>query len=302
VARVAFLTAATMLADHPARREDHWEFDLEFPPLAAGCRVRGIELETAVWDDPALDPSAWDAFVVGTTWDYAEQPEAFLARLEEFAAVRPLFNPLATMRWNLDKRYLTDLEARGCAVVPTLWRDRADAPTLAATFDELGVEELVVKPQVGASAWRQARLRRGEALPPAEELPPGACMIQPFLEAAEGEGEYSFLFFDRRFSHCALKVAAAGDYRVQSMYGGRERIHEPSSAELALAQEVVDAVDGTLLYARVDMMRGPDGRLLLMELELVEPYLYPEQGPEMGSRFADGLARLLGQPVPPAGA
>jgi len=41
------------------------------------------------------------------------------------------------------------------------------------------------------------------------------------------------------------------------------------------------------------MLRQPDGNLALMELELIEPYLYPEQGPGMGERFADALVRLL---------
>jgi hypothetical protein len=38
---------------------------------------------------------------------------------------------------------------------------------------------------------------------------------------------------------------------------------------------------------------GPDGELVLMELELVEPYLYPEQGPGMGETFAGALERAL---------
>ena len=42
------------------------------------------------------------------------------------------------------------------------------------------------------------------------------------------------------------------------------------------------------------MLPGLDGELLVMELELVEPYLYPEQGPELGARFGEALARRLG--------
>ena len=42
------------------------------------------------------------------------------------------------------------------------------------------------------------------------------------------------------------------------------------------------------------MVRGLDGELALMELELVEPYLYPEQGPDLGAPFAERLLELLG--------
>ena len=290
--RVAFLTASCMIAGRAETRDDHWEHDLEFPPLRVGCAGAGIELEAVVWDDPALAIDRFDAFVVGTTWDYPEKPARFGERLAAIAERRPLFNPLPTLRWNLHKSYLRDLAACGVAVVPTLWRQRADAESIHRAFDELDAEEIVVKPVVGAGAWRQVRLGRGDTLPPAEELPPAETMVQPFLPAVASEGEYSLVFFGRRFSHCALKVPVAGDYRVQSIFGGTEVPCQPSEAELATARAVVDAVEGPLLYARVDMVRH-DGKLLLMELELVEPYLYPEQGPDMGTAFAAALAESL---------
>lgn len=279
---------------HPEAREDYWEHDLEFAPMARACAQRGIEFTTVIWDDPALDAGAFDAFVIGTTWDYASQPRKFLTTLDRLSKRRPLFNAPSVVRWNLEKTYLKDLLAHGVPVVPTLWRPRASATTIVRAFDELGVDEIVVKPQVGASSWRQVRLRRGDPTPDPASLPPGRTMIQPFLHAAEREGEYAFVFFDREFSHCALKVAAPGDYRVQSMFGAKERPHAPSAGELKLATQVLDAVDEPLLYARVDMMRGLDGELGLMELELVEPYLYPEQGPHMGDAFATALERRLG--------
>jgi len=292
--RVGFLTATCMLPGHPDEREDSWEHEAEFVPMESACAALGIQLEAVVWDDPQLRVSDYDAFVIGTTWDYAEKPQQFLEVLEQLSEAKPLFNSLDIVRWNLDKRYLVDLERKGIQVVPTLWRSAADQPTIDAAFQELSCQELVVKPQVGASAWRQVRVKLGDPLPPAEELPLGACMIQPFLAAAVNEGEYSFLFFGGQFSHCALKRSAPGDYRVQSMYGGKEIIHEPSAAELAQAAAVLQAVEEPLLYARVDMMRGADNELLLMELELIEPYLYPVQGPRLGEAFANALHRLLG--------
>lgn len=294
--RVAYLTASCMLAGSEDERSDSFEHRLEMEQLVPACRARGLQLDEVVWNDPALQP---DAFVLGTTWDYQEQPAAFLARLEQLEAATPLLNPLATVRWNLHKRYLTDLEARGVATVPTRWLRTLDDDLAQTACAEWGCDSVVVKPSVGAGSWRQARLWPGEALPPAEELPlasedpHGEIMVQPFLEAAVGEGEFSLMYFDRVFSHCAQKRPAAGDYRVQAMYGGQENIYEPSSAELAVAQAAVDAVEGPLLYARVDLMRLPSGALAVMELELIEPYFYPEQGPRCGEFFASGLERLL---------
>ena len=47
------------------------------------------------------------------------------------------------------------------------------------------------------------------------------------------------------------------------------------------------------LYARIDMVRLPAGELAVMEAELIEPYLYPEQGPELGERLAAAVAAGL---------
>ena len=41
------------------------------------------------------------------------------------------------------------------------------------------------------------------------------------------------------------------------------------------------------------MVRGNEGALLLMEAELIEPFLYPKQGRELGRRMAAGIVRRL---------
>lgn len=282
-----------MIAGSPDERADSWEHALEMQALVPACAQNGIELIELVWNATGWQPGDFDAFVIGTTWDYQEQAEAFLARLEQLESHAPLLNPLETVRWNLDKRYLADMEARGVPVVPTRYCARFDQAELDAARAAWPDGAIVVKPLVGACAWRQAKIDRDEALPSAERLPLGAAMVQPFLTSAQTEGEYSYLFFNRTFSHCLQKRPQAGDYRVQAIYGGTETIHAPSSEELAIAQAAVDAIEGDLLYARVDFMRRADGKLALMELELIEPYFYPEQGPRCGEFFAAGLRAQL---------
>ncbi|WP_421789541.1 ATP-grasp domain-containing protein [Hyphobacterium sp.] len=291
--RIAFLTAACMIEGLPEARTDAWEHTLEFAALQPACRLRAISLEAVIWDDPGFDPEAFEAIIVGTCWDYMEKPEAFLSALDRFARLRPLLNPLATIRWNSDKGYLRDLETEGVPTIPTLWADRADDDTLLAAFEALDAEDIVAKPRIGASAWRQVRLRKGGPLPPVEERPPAACLIQPFLKAAETEGEMTLLFFDRVFSHGLVKRPRHGDYRTQSMYGANETATDPPADALEVAQAALDAVEGALLYARVDLMRGADRGWKVMELELIEPYFYPEQGPFLGAHFAASLDRLL---------
>jgi len=108
------------------------------------------------------------------------------------------------------------------------------------------------------------------------------------------EGEFTFVFIDGAFSHGVLKQAAEGDYRIQSLYGGRESVYVPSDDDLASARAVIAALPfPDPLYARIDMARLSSGELAVMEAELIEPYLYPEQGPELGEKLAKAvLARL----------
>ena len=227
--------------------------------------------------------------IVGTTWDYWDHHDAFLETLKRIETSTRLFNSAALVQWNSHKGYLRSLEAKGARLIPTLWVDQVDAASAADAFTQLGSEDLVFKRQVGAGADGQYRLSPTRALPDM----PHPMMVQPFLSRIQEEGEFSFIFIDGRFSHALLKTAKSGDYRIQSTYGGQETPITPDQADLADAEAVLKFLDETPLYARVDMLRGGDGRLLLMELELIEPYLYPLEGPDLGPMMADAIHRRI---------
>ena len=121
-------------------------------------------------------------------------------------------------------------------------------------------------------------------------------MIQPFLPAIQHEGELSFIFVDGAFSHALIKQAAKGDYRIQSLYGGIEVPLAPAPTDRAAAEAVMALLpfDQAPLYARIDMVRLDGGELAVIEAELIEPYLYPQQGPDFGRRLADGMISRIG--------
>ena len=122
-------------------------------------------------------------------------------------------------------------------------------------------------------------------------------MAQPFLSAILEEGEFSFIFINGAFSHALVKRAAKGDYRIQSTYGGTDHAITPPAKDLSTAQSMLAALgtpDGLPpLYARVDMLRAEDGGLLLMEVEVIEPFLYPLEGPGLGKQIAEALQQRL---------
>lgn len=288
--KIAYLASRVTIPGSMIRRTDSFEHDFTMDTLRPAFAARGMEVVDVCWDDAKVDWSSFEAAIIGTTWDYWDRLEEFLATLEAIEAKTRLFNPSALVRWNCRKTYLRELEARGAKLIPTLWIDQCGEAEARAAFDTLDADTVVFKRQVGAGAKDQHKLRRGEAIPEMKH----PMMAQPFLPMIQTEGELSFIFIDGEFCHALIKRAQPGDYRIQSSYGGREEVLHPSADDLAAARAILSALDTAPLYGRVDMLRGDDGGLLLMELEVIEPYLYPKEGPALGERMAEAVAKRIG--------
>jgi len=158
-------------------------------------------------------------------------------------------------------------------------------------FAETGAEELIVKPAVSGGAWKTQRLRRGDAV----EAAPGTTMlVQPYVPAIETEGETSLLYFGGRLSHAVNKRPVAGEFRIQEEFGGLySLLPSPPAGAVALAEQVLAAIEESLLYARIDMVPDADGRWLLMEAELIEPDFYLGVDPARGAGFARALQDVV---------
>ena len=268
-------------------------------PIVLGLAAAGVDAEPAVWN-AEVDWSRYDAVLLRSVWDYHLHALAFSAWLDLLDQRRiPCWNPTSLVRWNLDKHYLSDLAARGIPTVPTLWlehEDRLTPEAAAARVLDTGWPDLVVKPAVSAGAWRTLRLGRdqvaGETGTFREMLAAGSVMAQPFMSEILAEGEWSLLFFGGAFSHAVIKRPRDGDFRVQWTHGGRQVPVTPPASVVAQAQEVLAAAPSAGLYARVDGVLR-EGRLILMELEQIEPYLYLADVPGSVDRFVQALRERL---------
>ena len=288
--RIAFLACPATLPGSPVRRADAFEHDLLFAALETGLGTRA-DLIATDWQAPLDQLTQYDAAYLGTPWDYTEHKDAFIARLValEQAGVR-VCNSAEVVRWNADKLYLRDLEQRGAVSIPTLWLDAPDEQSLAGAFEQLRCDRVVVKRRVGAGAIGQDSLLRGDPRLAGWRMHQ-PVMIQPFLPAIQHEGELSFIFIAGQFSHALLKRAASGDYRIQSLYGGTEVPLTPDPVDLAAARAIMALLPFAQppVYARIDLVRLDSGELAVIEAELIEPYLYPEQGPGFGALLADAV-------------
>ena len=245
---------------------------------------------------------SWKGFqgvMVRSCWDYHRRlPEflAWIARLERDGLARALWNPPELLRWNSHKSYLRDLAARGVPVVPTRWLERGSSSDLSELLRREAWPEAVVKPAVSASAsgTLSTTLAGAAASQPRLDalLAAGDVLVQPLMPEVRDAGEWSLMFFAGRFSHAVLKRPAAGDYRVQWEFGGSAESRTPPPELTRDAERVLASVPGDPLYARVDGV-ARDGRLVLMELELIEPHLFLGWDAGAATRLADAVRAVL---------
>lgn len=282
--RIALVTCAELPDLDP---DDH----LVIAPLAD----RGIEAVPAVWDDPTVDWAGFDLVVLRDPWDYVARRDEFVAWAR---SVPRLLNPASVVEWNTHKGYLRELAAAGVPVVATQWLEPGDAFVVPAGA-------FVIKPAISAGSKDTGLYTpEEEALARAHVerlLADGrTVMVQPYLEAVEDAGETALLYFagpqGLRFSHAARKgpMLTGPDRGVEGLYVEEQiSARVPSEAELEVGALAVAAAPPGLLYARVDLIRGPGDSPVLIELELTEPSLFLRTSDAAAARFADAIAGAI---------
>jgi glutathione synthase/RimK-type ligase-like ATP-grasp enzyme len=256
---------------------------------------RGITARPVVWNDLGVRWSTFDRVVIRSCWDYHLRLPQFLAWLDHVEADKvPLWNPAPLVRSNAHKSYLKELKAAGLPVVPTAWLERGSTLDLGRLLQDRGWSEAVIKPAVSASAFRTWRVSAQDAASGdtrrafRELVAESDVLVQPFLREIEQEGEWSFVFLGGEFSHAVLKRPAAGDFRVQAEYGGSVLTQPPPSSAISEAKAVANHLRGPWAYARIDAVLA-EGALTLMEVELIEPYLFLGSHPMAAVRLADAI-------------
>jgi hypothetical protein len=155
-------------------------------------------------------------------------------------------------------------------------------------------------------------------------------LVQAFCPEVLSEGEWSFVFVNGEYSHCVLSTPAGGrlaeagpawvdpdapvlpgpsrdaaavaaathanSFMVQQTHGGSFRYREPGAALIEQARSILHSTrcGRESLYARVDCIRRGD-KLLLSELELIEPELFGRGVEGFQRKFVDAIEKRLAQ-------
>ena len=261
--------------------------------LVTELEARGVDARWVCWDDPAVDWAAADLVAVRSTWDYHRRCAEFLDWARTAEKETPFLNGADVFAWNADKAYLAAIADRVPVVPTSLLDDRSLVAGLSAALERFGT--VVVKSRTGASGVGvvQAETTDDHRL---SGLTTGPWVVQPLVESVRTRGESSVFVMDGVAVSQVDKVPGGGEIRVHEQYGGSSRPVplDPEAAAVAVAAlgEVSSFLDAELDYGRVDLMEY-DGRLVVGELELIEPGLYLDVLPDNAGPFADLVSARL---------
>jgi glutathione synthase/RimK-type ligase-like ATP-grasp enzyme len=258
---------------------------------------KGINIEKVIWNEPNIEWDNYNLAILKSPWDYFDLIEDFYTWLNLLKSKNiRLLNPIDIVKWNADKHYLLDIEEAGLNVAKSIFIKKGDEINLDNYFKILNTEQFIVKPCVSGGSKNTFKVNlenvkeineRVKLLTAKEDF-----IIQPFINEIETEGEWSFIFFGGKFSHCLLKKAKNGDFRVQHYLGGTIHPQKAPANLLKSAQQYVNQFAKKCLYARVDgtLVKG---NFVLMELELIEPFLFLNTNQDSYENYYQALKTLI---------
>ncbi len=266
---------------------------LEDGLLQKALESRGLQVNRVAWDDPEFDWTSTQYAIFKTTWDYFDRAEEFYAWLKMVKTQTQLINPIETIYWNMDKRYLLDLEAKGINIVDTYLIEQGDTRTLQQLVELTGWQKSILKPAISGAARHTYKLNADNIAEHEEAFAKlstsETMLLQPFQDKVLSKGEVSHMVFGGKYSHSVLKKAKPGDFRVQDDFGGTVHAYTASAEEIALAERITHAVDALPIYARVDLLWDNKDELALAELELLEPELWLREKEGAADMLADAV-------------
>jgi glutathione synthase/RimK-type ligase-like ATP-grasp enzyme len=269
---------------------EHADLTDEDRSLGRALADLGITIRPRVWSDPDLRPR--DPVLIRSCWDYHLDPDGFAAWVTDLERDGvAVDSPASTVRWNMHKGYLLELERLGVAIPATSLLTR-DGRRLGAALDP-SVGPVVVKPAISMSGWETHLFpveQADRARSSVERLiARGDVIVQAFHPSIH-DGEISLVFVAGDFSHAIRKRPAAGEFRVQSEHGGSREPFEPPAWLVAEGARILALAPGGPLIARVDgVVEG--STFVLMELEVIDPMLFLDRAPGSAQRVATAIAR-----------
>jgi glutathione synthase/RimK-type ligase-like ATP-grasp enzyme len=213
----------------------------------------------------------------------------FNRMLDRFADAN-VINDVATIRHNLAKSYLWQLEEKGVRTIPSYRinevRNRIDQG-----------ESFVIKPLKGERG-KGIFLAHSNAELATISDEEDQYFAQEFMPSIR-DGERSLVFLGHEYQHAVIKHPSAKnttEFRCNESLGGTVAIYEPTNKEIDFCQNVLKTYEDLgypVHFSRVDVIGSSAGPVLL-EAELLNPSIYANYS-RKGKQFGDRIAKYFDQ-------
>lgn len=256
-------------------------FSEDYQSLTQALKKHEFTHEIVSWHNPKINWSDYAAVLIHTPWDYFEHKDAFLKKLQEIESQTLLLNSYKTVLWNIDKKYLQDAKNAGINIIDTTFVDPDTVDNILEHIpDHYWTKGCIFKPSVSAGAADVFLLKNKDQAQGIYSThfknKHATLMIQPFMEEIKKEGEWSFVFFNGQYSHGVLKKTMEDGFGVKHSIENQK--YKPTPEMIDQATQMYDLLEASRkdnpLYTRLDTIKTADGKLYIMEIEQIEPYLY----------------------------
>ena len=250
----------------------------------------------AIWNDTTINWSIFDYLIFRNTWDYYEKETEFNNWLQHIDDLKiKTQNLVQTINQNKHKFYLQNLQQHGFSILPTVFINKTNDLNISQIIPKHWTKA-VIKPAFSAGSYQTEVFEIAEIDQTNQQFQPIAAqkdlLLQQFMPEIVTEGETSFIFFNKKFSHAVNKKPKPGDFRIQIAFGGKYTEVNPSKDLINQAQQIVNTFDENLLYARVDTIII-DNKIHLMEIECIEPDLYFNVVPYAITKFVNAFLEII---------
>jgi len=305
----------TLAEERESTRDDHFAVKLKVDDgdcydFSRALQALGHEMFFANWDDldgrefsrlfhdnarkfitPPPLASMDLIFVYKMEGFYFDLPR-FFRMVRTFAEAAPLVvNDPATIRHNIDKRYLLELERRGILIPPTQLLNDSVRERLAQG------EAFVLKP-ISGERGRDVMLVKTPGELAAVEGREEEYLAQDYIPGVAA-GERSLVFLGDEYQHAFMRRPSnPREFRCNESQGGTVALYEPTAAEMEFALKTLKAYESLgcpIHYSRIDLIQSERGTML-MEAELINPSIfacYFGRGEVFGKQIAAYFHRLL---------
>jgi glutathione synthase/RimK-type ligase-like ATP-grasp enzyme len=175
-----------------------------------------------------------------------------------------------TIRWNISKEYMYELQKEGISVIPSYEFNESILKRIR------NGETFIFKPKIGERGLNQKKIGSLDDLA-GFNVDFKDYLVQEFCPSIRA-GERSLVFVGQDYCHAVIKSPNpnnVGEYKCNESLGGTVKEYMPTSEELTYSKKLLKHISqkNKVIFSRIDLI-DISGNPVLMEAELLNPSVY----------------------------